>query len=629
MTSAETAAAHGLPRNVTPPAEHRRPVVGDATHDVVVRPLFFALVATTVLGGGLILFDILRANGLSLTEALILPLFVITFGWIALSFWTAVAGFVLRLVRLDPLTLRRYPPALAEPAAAAAAATLRTAIVMPIRNEDPAAALGCLETTCRSLQATGQFAHFHVFVLSDSDDAALFNGEAEGTRALARRLGAAERFHYRRRTSNEGRKAGNIAAFCHAHGADYDAMLVLDADSVMTGETILALITDMSRRADAGIIQTVPLPVGQSLIFGRAIQFAARLSSPMLATGHALWQRGESNYWGHNALVRLAPFHRHAMLTPLPGPPPMGGDIMSHDFVEAALLRRAGHRTYVRADLGGSYEGLPGDLFDYLARERRWAQGNLQHLRLLALPGLHVMSRLNLLLGALAFLASPIWLGLLALTTVSAMSWSLGTHDYFTAGRQLFPDWLVGKPDEIRALFIATAAMLFLPKVLALILALTSQTARAGFGGGLTLTASTLAESLFAVLMAPVIMLYHSRFVAGILAGRAVGWRSPRRGEGAADRTLALRAGRLPGLVGLVWGGVTLAAAPLFFWWLAPVLLGLVAAAPMIMLSGDKAWGRRVMRAGVFRTPEEMVARPDTRPVHGRPDDRGLLSAAG
>ncbi|MEX2644527.1 MAG: glucans biosynthesis glucosyltransferase MdoH [Acetobacterales bacterium] len=574
---------------------------------------FFSLVLLSTLAGIVMMTDILRANGMTWVEWAILVLFTVTFGWIAVSFWTAMAGFSLWLVGRHPITLRRAER-LPVPAAADHADT-RTAVVMPVYNEQPEQALARLAATWRSLESTGSLDRFDFFVLSDTTDTAIAGQEQRLWAALVRELDAEGKLFYRRRAENAGRKAGNIAEFCRRWGNHYDYMLVLDADSVVTGETVRALVATMDANPQAGIVQTAPVPVGQKSPFARMQQFAAALIGPMLSSGASFWQVGESNYWGHNAIIRVAAFTEHCGLPALAGKPPLGGEILSHDFVEAALIRRAGWKVYLLPELDGSFEEVPSNMLDFAKRDRRWAQGNLQHLQLVGMRRLHPLSRIHLLLGALAYASSLMWVGLLLLSTGDALGRALVPHDYFGAAPQLFPDWPVSKTDLIFSLLTVTAIMLFLPKILAVFVGLTDPVRRRQFGGGVRMSLSAFTEILFSVLNAPVMMAFHAWFVIQILAGRSTGWNSQTRTGRRVSWGEATRRAALPTLVGLVWGTVTWMMTPVFFLWVTPVVIGLVLAIPLIVLSSWEPLGTMLRRAGLFLSPSETTPHAALRDV--------------
>ena len=566
------------------------------------RGAFLTVATLTTVAGVAMMTQILMPNGLTVIEGAILVLFAVTFGFTALSFWTAAAGFVLRLFDIEPLTLRRRR-------AVATHATdrivTRTAIVMPICDEDTVRVLAGVEATWRSLEATGEARHFDYYLLSDTRIDEIARAEERGWTALCRRLGAGGRIFYRRREERVGRKAGNIEDFCCRWGGHYEHMIVLDADSVMAGETLLALVRAMQADPKAGIVQSPPVPVRQETAFGRYVQFAAQLHGPMLTTGLSFWQRGEANYWGHNAIIRIAPFMEHCGLPKVPGAPPMGGEILSHDFVEAALMRRAGWRVYLLDDLGGSYEEVPSNIADYAKRDQRWAQGNLQHLRLTILRGLHPVSRLNFLLGALAYGSSLVWLLLLTLGTADALIRALVPHDFFRSGYQLYPDWPIIQTGKIYLLLAITIGMLVLPKVWGVTICLLDRDQRTGFGGAVRVIANALVELVFSVLLAPLMMTAHAYFVMTTLAGRIVSWGRQSREGRSLGFGEAVRFGAIPTLLGIGWGAATWIYAPEFFWWLTPVIAGLVMSIPLLMLSSLPGLGRRLAALGLFRSPEE------------------------
>lgn len=566
------------------------------------RALFFGAVALTMALGADMMFEILVPNGLTVIESAILILFTVTFGWIAMSFWTAVAGFVLRVAGLDPISLRRRRCSRAQ---LHTAITTRTAIVMPICDEEPVRVLAGLEASWRSLQETGAGRHFDFYLLSDTTDPGIAATEETGWRTLCHRLGTGSRIFYRRRERRTGRKAGNIADFCCRWGRLYDHLIVLDADSVMAGQTVLALVRAMQADPRAGIIQTPPVPVRQETFFGRFVQFASELYGPMLSTGLSFWQLGEANYWGHNAIIRIAPFMKHCGLPRLPGDPPFGGEILSHDFVEAALMRRAGWEVFLLDDLPGSYEEVPSNIVDYARRDRRWAQGNLQHLRLVRMRGLHAVSRFNFVLGALAYGSSLIWLLLLGLGSADALTRALVPHEFFRAGYQLFPDWPIIEEAKIFSLLTITAVMLVLPKAGGVLICLFNRERLAAFGGMIRLIGSAVVELLFSMLLAPLMMTMHAYFVLAIIAGSAVSWgRQSRDGRSLTLRE-SMRYGSVPTLLGAVWGAVTYVFAPSFFWWLSPVIASLALSIPLLWISSCLELGRRVRRLGLFLTPEE------------------------
>jgi membrane glycosyltransferase len=562
---------------------------------------------------------IVQAGGITVLELAILALFTPTFGWVALAFWNAVAGFVLLAARRDPLSLRRIE------AGAGRSGTVelhsRTAVVMPAYHEDPDRLVRGLGAVARSLTATGRGDAFDLFLLSDTTDEERAGAEEaawEGLRRELEGLSGGPGLFYRRRRANVGRKAGNIEDFCRRWGGRYDFMVVLDADSVMDGEVLLELAATLEANPDVGLVQTVPLPARQETRFGRLLQFAAALYSPMLAAGQAFWQGDTANYWGHNAILRVDAFTGHCRLPVLPGRPPLGGAILSHDFVEAALMRRGGWRVVLKPLLGGSFEEVPGNVVDYAVRDRRWAQGSLQHLRLLAAPGFHPLSRLHLLLGAMGYVASLLWLLILLASTLYVAAPGL-SETPILPGPVGWLSPLTGLSGPV-SLLGATAVLLFLPKGLGLLLALREGAAR--WGGRGRLLAGAGLELVFSVVLAPVMMLYHSAFVVQILAGREIRWDpQPRDGRAVGWREAWRRTAPVVA-VGGVWAAFTLWTSPLFFLWLTPIFAGLLLATPLVRWSSRRGprrgeGGRLFLVPWEVEVPEELrqVPRPAATPV--------------
>src|ERR1700754_571416 len=465
------------------------------------RALFFGLtfLTSTFLTG--LMWDILRANGFTVLEKIGLGLFFILITWITGAFWTAAIGFVVLLRGRDKAVIHSDE-------VNGHQLVGRTAVCMPIYNEDTQRVFAGLDTIWSSLKAEAQQGMFDMFILSDTRKPEIGAAEEIAWRAFVERRGGKGRIFYRRREQNIGRKAGNIADFVRSWGGAYDYAVVLDADSIMTGKSLVKLAGLMDKHPEAGIMQALPMPAGRETLFARLIQFAARLNSNMLANGLVYWQLGEGNYWGHNAILRLRQFAEFCDLPKLPGKPPFGGEILSHDFVEAAFMRRAGYQVWLAADVTGSWEEVPSNTIDYAARDRRWAQGNMQHLGLLPMRGLHWLSRIHLITGVLSYASSPIWLVVLMLSSVIACIEALQGYQYFEPGTySLFPSWPESRATEIVALLSITLTILLMPKVLGATLALVNKDLRRGHGGAFKLICSVLLEQVFSTLQAPAMMI--------------------------------------------------------------------------------------------------------------------------
>ena len=542
---------------------------------------------------------VLPYQGAAKLEMVLLALFAILFCWVSAGFWTAMAGFLVLLRGRDRYSIaRRADDTVPIPEAA------RTAIVMPICNEDVPRVMAGLRATYESLARTGELARFDFFVLSDSSDSDVRAAELSAWAGLCRAVDGFGRIFYRHRKRRVKRKSGNIDDFCRRWGKNYRYMIVLDADSVMSGSCITRLVRLMEANPGAGIIQTAPAAAGRETLYARIQQFATRVYGPLFTAGLHYWQLGESHYWGHNAIIRVAPFMRHCALAPLPGNGSLAGEILSHDFVEAALMRRAGWAVWIAYDLPGSYEEMPPNLLDELKRDRRWCHGNLMNFRLFTARGMHPVHRAVFVTGVMAYLSAPLWFLFLALSTGMLALHALTEPQYFTEPRQLFPTWPQWHPDKAIALFSATAILLFMPKLLSVLL-IWARGAKE-FGGALRVLASMLLEVLFSMLLAPVRMLFHTWFVAAAFLGWEVHWKSPPRGDSETGWREALGKHGWHMLLGVGWAAAVYLLNPAFLPWLLPIAAGLALAGPVSVLSSRVSPGRWLRKAKLFAIPEEL-----------------------
>jgi membrane glycosyltransferase len=550
------------------------------------RALLSVLVGVTTFLSTLAMAAVLRLNGITTAECLLLVLFTLSSAWIALSFWTHVLGFfaIRRTWKTSPLAVPPEDLPLAG----------TTCVVMPIRDEDVGPIFGNLEAMMQGCAEAGE--HFDFFVLSDSSTLEAWLAEESSWYVLRQRTQAYGRVFYRRRPEAKAKKSGNIADFCEQFGSAYDAMIVLDADSLMSGNTLVSLHRTMAYNPRAGLIQTAPRLFNRRSLFARALAFASASYGPMQARGLAFWQLGESNFWGHNAIIRVSAFMKHCGLPVLPGKPPMGGLILSHDFVEAALLVRAGYTVSMAAELGGSYEEAPPHLLAYAARDRRWCQGNLQHLGLLATAGLRGASRWHLLAGALSYLASPLWLLFLAIGMVVTGEALSVRPTYFPEHKMLFPAWPIFDSATALQLLVWASLMLFGPKFLALFLQRDRPFSRA---------ASTCAEIGLSMLLAPTMMLLQTGFVGSVLLGMPVGWLPQQRDDAPPSWRETARALLPVTLIGAGGAAGTFFLSPSLLLWMAPVYLGLLLAIPLSVLSASTRVGDAVFARGLFHTPED------------------------
>jgi membrane glycosyltransferase len=532
-------------------------------------------------------------------EFLLVLFFGILYAWISIGFWASIAGF-LALMRQHG----RF--AIADTGKTSIKDETRTAILMPIHNENVDRTFAGLYAVYRSLEQTGILDRFHFFVLSDTDDPDKWVEEEAAWNDLCCSVSGRNRIFYRHRRVNIKHKSGNIADFCRRWGINYRYMIVLDADSIMTGPALVRMVATMEQNTGIGILQTFPQAVNARTLFARLQQFAGHLYGPIFSAGLHFWQLGDAQYYGHNAIIRVEPFMKHCALPTLSGSPPLGGDILSHDFVEAALMRRAGWEVWQAYGLQGSYEEMPPSLADDLGRDRRWCQGNLQHLRLLFTKGLFPAHRALFFAGAMAYVSGLLWFLFLAISTAEAISDVLIVPTYFPNKYNLFPDWPIWNPGWAIALISSTAVLLFLPKLLSVIVIVKRKSAHE-FGGFLMLLLSVVAEIILSTLFAPVRMIFHSKFVFLTLLGRKVSWEAQQRKERAISWHEAMRLHGSGMAFGFLWGGVVLLITPSFFWWLTPIIASLILSVPLSVWSSSHIAGEKFKKLGLFLTSEEIA----------------------
>ena len=560
------------------------------------------IVATLALTGPatFALYQALGADSLGILDLLVLLTFAPLFAWTAFSFVSALAGLLAPTREADSLSIDVGAPA--------PRLTSRTAILAPIYNEAPAPVFARVQAMMASIRAAGGGGDFDVFILSDTTDPDIQHGERRHFQSLKRRLGWRASVFYRHRALNTDRKAGNIASWVRQFGAAYDFMVTLDADSLMEGDTLIRLAGAMERRPHVGLIQTTPVVTNRHSLFARVEQFASRLYGPMLARGIAWWSGDQANYWGHNAIIRVRAFAERAGLPHLPGRKPFGGHVMSHDFVEAALLRRAGWGVYMAPSLRGSYEESPPSLADLITRDRRWCQGNLQHLRVLFASGLTWISRLHLLRGISSYLTAPLWLALLVMSALLSMKPEWGRAGAAMSDRVFGGDSHPAM--SIAGIFALSIAFLLAPKIMAFCAMLSSAEERRLFGGSGKAFASLLTEIALSALVAPVLMLNQIWALISILCGGDSGWVAQHREEG--DATFETAANEHLGdtAVGAALAVATWGASTQTFLLMSPVIAGLVGCIPFAALTASCELGALARRAGLLVIPEETSPPP-------------------
>jgi membrane glycosyltransferase len=554
-----------------------------------------------IFGGALVLtwygawemYKVVSVGGTTTLEWALLVLFVANFSWIALAFTSSFVGFIWMLF-LAPKV----------PGIPASLST-KTAVVMPIYNETPERVFAAVQAMVEDVEATGLGRSFDWFFLSDTTNPDIFVAEEQSYVRMRESVAANVSVFYRHRPDNTARKAGNIADFVSRWGGHYEHMVVLDADSLMLGHAIVNLAAAMEADPDAGIIQTLPLIINRNTLFARIQQFAARIYGPVIAAGLSTWMGRDGNYWGHNAIIRTKAFADHCGLPHLKGKPPMGGHILSHDFVEAALIRRAGFDVYMLPVLDGSYEESPPSLIDLSARDRRWCQGNLQHMRVLPARGFHPASRQHFATGIFAYMASPLWMMQLLVGMVLVLQASYIKPEYFTNEFALVPAFPRFDAERSLELFAITMVVLLMPKVFGLLLSLIQTKTRRGSGGVIRLILSAIFEILMSALLAPVMMLIQTGHVVHFVFGFDSGWNPQRRDDGSIPIMAIVRRHRshvLFGVLALISG---LLISPSLVAWMSPTIAGLILAIFLSWSTGKLSVGMAFKRLGLLTTPEE------------------------
>lgn len=535
-----------------------------------------------------VLGRILGDNGWTTLDFGIFAAFLVATPWTIMSFWNALIGFWLLHFVKDPL--RQVVPFAHHPATGPLA--LRTAVLMTLRNEDPARAFARLRVVRESLERTGQDKHFDFFILSDSDSPAIVAEEERLLGAWQAEFADASRTAYRRRERNDGYKAGNVRDFLRRWGDAYDLMLPLDADSLMSGAEIVKLVRLMQAHPRLGILQTLVTGAPSQSAFARIFQFGMRHGMRSYTMGNAWWNGDCGPYWGHNAVVRVAPFARSCDLPVLPGKAPLGGFLLSHDQIEATLMRAAGYEVRVLPVEGESWEDSPPSILEYTKRDLRWCQGNMQYWRLVTgLPGLLALSRFQIGMGIAMYMAALAWMVLIVLSTLKVFDPEVGPVDI---GLGI---WM----------FAASFAITVMPKTMGMLDVVCTPGGMARYGGKLRFLASSLTEMIFSIMLSPVAALRLSIFMLSLPFGRSVMWSGQQRDVHCLSWTTAARGMWPQTLFGLAILALFCWKAPGVLPWAAPLLSGMILAVPFGVITASPGFGRFITRIGLCRIPEEQA----------------------
>jgi membrane glycosyltransferase len=560
------------------------------------RVLFFTLVGASIAGLIWLCAIALSPGGFNTVDLVLTALFAVTLPWLVIGFWNATIGLLIMRFARDPV-------AFVTPAASRVRGdepiTASTAILVCVRNEPPDRIVQHVTPLLEGLAAAGVGDRFHAYILSDTEAPAIAAAEETCFNALTVGLRGRLAVTYRRRAQNTGFKAGNIGDFCARWGTQHEFALVLDADSLMTANAVMRLIRIMQADPQLGILQSLVIGLPSTSAFARVFQFGMRLAMRSYTIGSAWWQADCGPYWGHNAAIRLQPFMAHCELPMLDGRALVKGHVLSHDQIEAVLMRRAGYEVRVLAEEGESFEQNPPTLMEFVGRDLRWCQGNMQYWHFLLLPGLKPVSRYQLVFALLMFLGSPAWMGLLVIGTLALAS--AGSAAAFI------------RADAGLALFLIVLVLWFAPKIATVIDVLTRPSLRRAFGGALPFLIGVMMETVFFLLLSPIMWFAHTAFLVRLLLGRSIGWNAQARDDHAVPLSLAIRNLWPHTLLGLATVVVLWLTVPAAIPYALFVAAGPLLSIPLAVITARPGVGRAMVAHGLGRLPEETAPPPEMR----------------
>jgi membrane glycosyltransferase len=567
------------------------------------RALVLALCVASMAALAATMGRVLDSRGWSVPTIAFMTIYLIGLPWTLLGFWNSAIGFVILRLSKDPVGYTN--PAIAN-TPHDSPITTRTAVVLCVRNEDVAAAFARLRTMIESVAATGLGQHFDFHILSDTSRAQVAQSEEVLFLALRTRFPDVG-LHYRRRADNAGYKAGNLEEFARRCRSDYEHMIVLDADSVMSGRSMLRLVRAMQANPQLGILQTLVVGRPSESAFTRIFQFGMRHGMRAQTTGSAWWQGSSGPYWGHNAIIRIAPFVEHCALPPIPGQGPLRGAILSHDQVEAALMRGAGWHVRVIPDELESWEENPTNLPDFIKRDLRWCNGNLQYIHLMSRPGLKGMGRFQLINAIAMYVGAP--MNLVMLVAGLAIALTPNPPDFATA--------------MAFALYGVALLLGFAPRLLGVIdILLRGEGPRYGGAGRMVLGCAL--DWSFSMIIGPIMMIAQTVFIAGLAVGRRMIWDAQNREDRSISTQEALH-GLWPQLAfGLGATGVLAVFEPLAIAWASLTIAPMLLAVPFTVVTSARPLGRLLTRARICAIPDELhpaweIGGPEPRPALSEP----------
>jgi membrane glycosyltransferase len=556
-------------------------------HMTARRFFFFGIVILTIILLTQQFVHILSINGFGFLDFIMTCLFFICLPWTVIGFWNGVIGFFVMQMSDDPIkAVTPFSGALSTQSI-----TTSTAILFCIRNEDVEAVFRNINEMAFGLARANNAAQFHVYILSDTTDVSIAEAEEQAFNALKEQLPNSLQITYRLRENNAGFKAGNIRDFCDRWGMNHDFMIVLDADSFMTTQAILNLVHIAQDNPRLGIVQHLTVGLPSNSAFTRIFQFGMRLGMRSYTVGSAWWQGDCGPYWGHNAIIRIAPFIQHCKLPQIAGTGALSGDILSHDQIEAVMMRRAGYECRVLPIEDGSFEENPPSLLEFIRRNLRWCQGNMQYVKLLGMKGVKPISKYQLFFAIWMFIGSP---AVMLFGAIAALRLLFAGND------------LIFDANAAKNLVLIYLLMSFVPKLATLANVLLKPELCSRFGGKTRVITSAIIETLFSFLLVPIMVVSEAIFLSRLALGKAIGWGVHQRGVHQLsfdEASQKLLPHTLIGLfLAIVFGSISMAA----FWWTLPLTLGLILSIPFAIITTMPEFGLVMKRAGICAAPEEI-----------------------
>jgi membrane glycosyltransferase len=556
-------------------------------HMAARRFFFFALVVITIILLAQQFIYILSADGFGFLDFIMTCLFMICLPWTVIGFWNGIIGFCVMQMSSDPV--KAVTPFSADTLNKQIVTS--TAILFCVRNEDVEAVFNNITEMATSLAATDYASQFHIYILSDTTDALIVEAEEGAVTRLTSQFADKLKIIYRLRDNNAGFKAGNIRDYCDRWGAHHDFFITLDADSIMSSQAILNLVQIAQNNPRLGIVQHLTVGLPSNSAFTRIFQFGMRLGMRSYTVGSAWWQGDCGPYWGHNAIIRAAPFIEHCKLPQLAGTDALSGDILSHDQIEAVMMRRAGYECRVLPVEKGSYEENPPSLLEFIRRNLRWCQGNMQYIKLLGMKGVQPTSRYQLFFAIWMFIGSP---AAITLCVIAALRLS------FAGNEGIF------EVNAAKNLVFVYLAMSFVPKLATLANVLLKPEICSSFGGKTRIIMSAIVETIFSFLLVPIMVVSETIFLSRLALGKAIGWGAHRREEhqlSFEEASQKLLPHTIIGLIAaIVFGNIGASA----FWWTLPLTLGLILSIPFAIITTMPQFGLAIKRIGLCSSPEEL-----------------------